>query len=150
MTNQSHGPLNAVHQSIKNEVGAKLFTVLAFRENGASVERIFSSRPEEYPVGGWKLLSRDVAPDWLKVCLEDHLPFLGRTHADIERIFSDAQLISSLGCGSFINVPVVSGGTVVAALNMLDVEGAYDEDSVTKALEISARYTETIMNESRE
>ncbi|WP_461189300.1 hypothetical protein [Arthrobacter sp. Z4-13] len=142
--------LEAVEQAVKDEVGFRLFTILAFRDQGRQMERIYSSHPREYPVGGRKDVSRDVAKDWLDACLVEKRPFFGQTRADVERIFKDADLIASLGCGSIINAPILLADTTVAALNVLDAEGAYTSQDVDKVLEIARRYTATIVEATGE
>jgi hypothetical protein len=135
------GDLHEVEQAVETEVGFILFTILAFRDQGRQMERIYSSHPVEYPVGGRKDVGRDVAADWLEACLVSQKPFFGPTAADVERVFKDADLISSLGCGSIINAPVLRAGTTVAALNVLDAEGAYTSEDVDKVLDIARRFT---------
>lgn len=142
--------LQDVEQAVKEEVGFRLFTILAFRDQGRQMERIYSSHPSEYPIGGRKDVSRDVAQDWLDACLVAQEPFFGQTRAEVERIFKDADLITSLGCGSIINAPIIWENTTVAALNVLDAEGAYTEQDVDKVLEIARRYTATILEAAGE
>lgn len=139
--------LESLYEVVQEELGVKLFTVLAFRNQGTVMERIFSSHPSEYPSGGRKVVARDVAPDWLAACLTEQVPFFGRTPDEVDRIFKDADLIRSLGCGSIINAPIVSGGTTVAALNILDAEGSYTDDDVATAVEI-ARSSKKIILEA--
>jgi hypothetical protein len=139
------GNLHEVEQAVKAEVGFKLFTILAFRDQGRQMERMYSSHPDDYPVGGRKDVSRDVAADWLDACLVSQKPFFGRTRADVERVFKDADLISSLGCGSVINAPVLLAGRTVAALNVLDAQGAYTAQDVDKVLDIARRFTTIIL-----
>lgn len=142
--------LESLYQLVREELGVKLFTVLAFREEGAVMERIFSSHPAEYPVGGRKVVARDVADDWLAACLTEQVPFFGRTPEDVDRIFKDSALIRSLGCGSIINAPIVDGGTTVAALNILNAAGTYTDDDVAKAVEIARCSKDTILEAMRE
>jgi hypothetical protein len=142
--------LESLYHVVQEELGVKLFTVLAFRDEGAVMERIFSSHPVEYPTGGRKVVARDVAPDWLAACLTEQVPFFGRTPEDVDRIFKDAELIRSLGCGSIINAPIVDGGTTVAALNILDGAGAYTDDDVTKAVEIARSSKKTVLEALKE
>jgi hypothetical protein len=101
-------------------------------------------------VGGRKDVSRDVAADWLEACLVSQKPFFGPTRADVERVFKDADLITSMGCGSIINAPVLRAGTTAAALNVLDAEGAYTVQDVDKVLDIARRYTMTILEAAGE
>ena len=146
MSGQEPGTLHDVEQAVKAEVGFKLFTILAFRDQGQQMERIYSSHPDDYPVGGRKDVSSDVAVDWLDACLVSQQPFFGPTRADVERVFKDADLISRLGCGSIINAPVLQAGATVAVLNVLDAEGAYVGQDVHKVLDIARRYTPTILD----
>lgn len=142
--------LRDIEQAVKEEVGFKLFTILAFRDDGRQMERLHSSHPREYPVGGRKDVSSDVAADWLDVCLVSQKPYFGPTRTEVERIFKDAALITSLGCGSIINAPVLRANTTVAALNVLDAEGAYTEQDVEKVLDIARRYTREILEAAGE
>lgn len=145
MKGQGSGTLHEVEQTVKAEVGFKLFTILAFQDQGRQMERIYSSHPDDYPVGGRKDVSNDVAADWLQACLVSQQPFFGPTRADVERVFKDANLISRLGCGSVINAPVLRAGATVAVLNVLDAEGAYTVQDVQKVLDTARRYTPTIL-----
>lgn len=114
------------------------------------MERIHSSRPVEYPVGGRKEVSKDVAADWLRASLVEQVPFFGRSKADVDRIFKDAELIASLGCGSIINVPVIADGKTVAVLNVLDAEGAYTDDDVDTVQNIASDGTDAIIAAAKE
>ncbi|HEV7168400.1 MAG TPA: GAF domain-containing protein [Micrococcaceae bacterium] len=142
--------VNSLYREIKDKIGTRLFTILAFRADGTEMERTFSSHPAEYPVGGRKNVAADVAQDWLSACLTEQVPFFGRTQKDVERIFKDFELIRSLGCGSIINVPIVDGGTTKAALNILDAEGAYTDQEVLTAVEIAKRYKESVLDAVKE
>jgi hypothetical protein len=142
--------LQEIEQAVKDEVGFKLFTILVFRAQGQEMERIYSSHPVEYPVGGRKDVSRDVARDWLDASLVQQVPFFGPTQADVVRIFKDAELIASLGCGSIINAPILDGETTVAALNVLNAEGAYTEYDVEKVLAIARRSSTAILEAAEE
>jgi hypothetical protein len=142
--------LESLYHVVQEQLGVKLFTVLAFRDEGAVMERIFSSHPAEYPVGGRKVVARDVADDWLAACLTEQVPFFGRTPEDVDRIFKDAELIRSLGCGSIINAPIVDGGTTVAALNILDAEGTYTDNDVATAVDIARRSKNIILEAMKE
>lgn len=136
--------LAEIHRAVQAETGAKLFTVLAFTDGGRTMHRIYSSRPQEYPVGGRKDVARDVAADWLARCVSEQAPYFGRTRDDVRRVFADSALIESLGCGSIINAPVVRDGVTIGALNILDAEGAYGDDDVEKALVIASRAVDVI------
>ncbi|MFC4006103.1 GAF domain-containing protein [Nonomuraea purpurea] len=123
--------LEELEESVRRQVGARLFTVLAWIPERRALRRVHSSHPAEYPVGGEKTV--EVAQDWLARCVEARRPYFGRDRAAVREIFADHELIESLGCGSIINVPVVREDEVLGVLNILDAEGSYDEESVAKA-----------------
>ncbi|WP_219472326.1 GAF domain-containing protein [Nonomuraea rhizosphaerae] len=161
-----------LEEKIRETIGVRLFTVLAWIPERRALRRVHSSHPEQYPVGGEKTV--EVAQGWLSTCIEGREPYLGPDRAAVREIFADHELIESLGCGAVINVPVVDrnrdravdrdrdglvdragaadrdrdrdgavdkavdggevlGGEVLGVLNILDAEGAYDEESVELA-----------------
>ena len=129
--------LDAVHEAVRNQLGVILFTVLAFTDENQTMHRIYYSHPIEYPVGGKKNVKREVAGDWVAVCLEEQAPYFGRSRQDVERIFLDSELIGSLACGSIINAPIIRNGVTIGALNILNVEGTYADSDVNSALQIA-------------
>ncbi|GAA3467282.1 GAF domain-containing protein [Nonomuraea roseola] len=124
-----------VESAIRREVGARLFTVLAWIPERGALRRVHSSHPGQYPVGGEKTV--EVAEGWLATCIEGRRPYLGADRAAVREIFADHELIESLGCGCVINVPVVEEGRVLGVLNLLDAEGSYDEASVAAAVALA-------------
>jgi|SoiMethySBSTD1v2_1073268.scaffolds.fasta_scaffold486816_2 hypothetical protein len=136
--------LTKVHEMVRAEMDVKLFTVLAFTDGGQTLQRIYSSHPEQYPVGGRKDAVADVAADWVTRCRDEQAPYFGATREDIRRIFADSALIESLGCGSIINVPIVRRGVSIGALNILDAEGTYSGAHIGKALTIAERAGEIV------
>jgi hypothetical protein len=132
--------LDELERRVREEVGVRLFTVLAWVPQRRALRRVHSSHPAEYPVGGEKTV--EVAQRWLATCIERREPYFGRDKAAVREIFADHALIESLGCGSIINVPVLGpDGEVAAVLNILDAEGAYDDASVAAAQKIAKDFT---------
>jgi len=125
-------PLEA---AARERVGVRLFTVLAWDDDRGALRRIHTSHPVEYPAGGEKVFPRE-AP-WIRRVGVQQQPYLGRNRAAVAAVFDDHELISSLGCGAVVNVPVVDGGRTLGVLNLLDAEGAYSDDSVTAALPLA-------------
>ncbi|MGV9382483.1 GAF domain-containing protein [Nonomuraea sp. NPDC003707] len=123
--------LSELEETVRREVGVRLFTVLAWVPERRALRRVHTSHPEQYPVGGEKTV--EVAQGWLARCIEGREPYFGKDRAAVREIFADHELIESLGCGTIINVPVVDQGEVLGVLNILDAEGSYDEESVTVA-----------------
>ena len=123
--------LSTVEERVRDAIGVRLFTVLAWVPERQALRRVHSSHPTEYPVGGEKTV--EVAAGWLARCITAQEPYLGPDRAAVREIFADHELIDSLGCGAVINVPVVAAGRTLGVLNILDAEGRYDEDSVAAA-----------------
>jgi len=124
-----------VEQRARAAPGLRLFTVLAWDDERGALHRLHSSDPAAYPLGGEKVMPRD-AP-WIVQVVVEQRPFLGRDAAAVAAVFSDHDLIASLGCGATVNVPVVEGHSTLGVLNFLDAEGCYDEASVLAALPLA-------------
>ncbi|MEV4172867.1 GAF domain-containing protein [Nonomuraea sp. NPDC049709] len=136
--------LNELEETVRREVGVRLFTVLAWVPERRALRRVHSSHPGQYPVGGEKTV--EVAQDWLATCIEGRRPYFGPDKAAVREIFADHELIESLGCGSIINVPVIGEeGEVLGVLNILDAEGSYDERSVAAAQSIAGKVTPALL-----
>ncbi|GAA4550798.1 GAF domain-containing protein [Amycolatopsis samaneae] len=128
--------LSTVEEQVRATIGARLFTVLAWVPERRALRRVYSSHPEQYPVGGEKTV--EVAAGWLARCITGQRPYLGPDSAAVREIFADHELIAELGCGAVINVPVVEDGRTLGVLNILDAEGSYDQDSVRTAQSLAA------------
>ncbi|MBT2232558.1 GAF domain-containing protein [Nonomuraea sp. NEAU-A123] len=127
--------MTELENKVRESVGVRLFTVLAWIPERQALRRVHSSDPERYPVGGEKTV--EVARGWLARCIEAGEPYFGPDRAAVREIFADHELIESLGCGAIINVPVKDGGQVLGVLNILDAEGSYDEESVAVAASLA-------------
>lgn len=141
-------PLSTVEDKVRSAIGFRLFTVLAWLPRRGVLRRVHSSHPEQYPVGGEK--RAEVAGTWLARCVVEQSPYFGPDPAAVREIFADHRLIESLGCGSIINVPVVSGGTTLGVLNILDAQGHYDESSIAGALELAPLAVSALHREVQE
>lgn len=125
-----------IESAARNQVGFRLFTVLAWEERRGALHRVYTSHPVQYPTGGEKVFSRQAA--WIRRVVVEQKPYLGPDRAAVAAVFSDHELIWSLGCGAVINVPVVEGDLTLGVLNLLDAEGAYDDGSVAAASTVAA------------
>jgi GAF domain-containing protein len=111
-------------------LGHRLFTLMVLDEASGEVERVHSSRPEHYPVGGRK--PKRGTP-WGAIVLDRGEPFIGRTADDIRQAFDDHPLILGLGLESVLNVPVRFQGRAIGTMNLLHQAGWYDEADVPMA-----------------
>ncbi|ATE54262.1 MULTISPECIES: GAF domain-containing protein [Actinosynnema] len=127
--------LENLEQRVREEVGVRLFTVLAWIPERKALRRVHSSHPEQYPVGGEKTV--EVAAGWIDRCITNAEPYFGPDKAAVREIFADHDLIESLGCGTIVNVPVLDGDRVLGVLNLLDAEGAYTRETVAAAEELA-------------
>lgn len=123
-----------LHRRIEHEVGVILFTVLAFTRGGTRMERIYSSHPAEYPVGGWKDVATEVSPAWIAISRDSASTFLAARPTELETIFADHGLIASLGVGSILNVPLRrADGSNWGTVNLCGAEGTYTPERVALA-----------------
>ena len=114
----------AIDRALKETVGHKLFTLLYIAPDGKRVKRLYTNKPKEYPVGGFKPVTES---DWHKHVIGGRRAWVGYNYDDVKWAFFDHELIRSLGCESAINVPVVYAGRVLGTMNLLDAAGHYKE-----------------------
>lgn len=142
-TGEVRAPWAQVRDAVTEELGVILCTVLVFTHGGARMERIFSSHPVEYPVGGWKDVATEVSPDWIAATRDAAGVFVAQTPAELDRIFGDAALIRSLGCGSILNLPLQrQDGTNWGTVNLCAPAGAFTPAAVDRAQQIVAEAAE--------
>jgi len=127
-----HGALEAALGAV---LGHRLFTLMRYHATSGESERIYTTHPREYPVGGRKALN---ATPWAELVLKRQQPYLGRTPTDVQSVFFDHALIASLGCGSVLNLPVVWDGRTLGTINLLHEEGWYDEADAAVGLLFAA------------
>lgn len=100
-----------------SDIGYGLFTATAFDPETMQVQRVYSSNPSAYPVGGRKP-KRDT--EFGQHVLIEGKPLVCEGDAAIARTFDDHETIHALGLHSSINVPVIGElGSVVGVLNFL-------------------------------
>ena len=100
-------------------LGTRLFTVTTQDDAAGVARRAYTSHPVEYPVSGTKPLTRD---GWYDYCITGQQTFVANTTPEFARYFFDHALITSLGLGSCINVPIVQDGQVPGTVNLLAEE----------------------------
>lgn len=117
-----------LEQQLFDDIGFLLFTVL--QVDLPEVVRLYSSNPDAYPVTGRKTMG---PTPWGAHVIIGGQPWLGQTPADLEWAFPDHALITSLGCGCCLSIPVREGGQTLGTLNLLDAAGRYTPDHLTRA-----------------
>ena len=98
-------------------LGTRLFTITALDETAGLARRVYTSHPVEYPVSGTKPLTQD---GWHAATIVGRQTFVANTPPEFAKYFFDHALITSLGLGSCINIPVHDGGgPVLGTVNLL-------------------------------
>lgn len=106
-------------------IGHRLFTVMRYDPDRNEVERIHSSLPAVYPVGGRKT-KKDTA--WADHVLRDGRPYRANDADGIRAVFDDHATIFSLGLSSALNIPVLFDGRARGTMNLLHRAGWYRTD----------------------
>lgn len=109
---------------VARTIGHRLFTVSRFHPDSMELERVYSSDPASYPVGGRK---QKGGTPWSEMILIDGDIFLGRDNDAIRGAFDDHEKIIALGLGSIINVPVRRGSAILGTMNSTHREGWYTD-----------------------
>ncbi|WP_179953945.1 GAF domain-containing protein [Denitrobaculum tricleocarpae] len=117
-----HGVFTAAEAVAQTLIGHRLFTIMRFDAARMVVERVHSSNPEAYPIGGRKP-KRD--SEWRRHVLEEGKVFIGHNSDDIRWVFDDSELILGLGLHAVLNVPIKSAGRIVGTMNLLDRTAHY-------------------------
>jgi hypothetical protein len=111
-------------------LGTRLFTLTALDQDAALFRRTYTSHPVEYPVSGTKPMDRD---GWHDHCVIGRRTFVANTPPEFARYFFDHALITSLGLGSCINVPVhTATGPVLGTVNLLAEAGHFTPDRLIR------------------
>ena len=112
--------LRSAEQFRQTVLGDGLLTVNRVHSVSAEqikLQRIWSSMPREYPVGGTKV---KVMTDWTRQLLLRSETFVGEGTAALEAVFDDVRLIVSVGLRAVVNVPLVrQDGSCFATFNVL-------------------------------
>ena len=118
-----------VDQLVRDTVGYKLLTVLKFVEETQEVERIYSSNPKTYPVGGRKRLAainRDHSFAGGQI-------FLAADADAVKRTYPDYELILGLGASAILNAPIRHAGRRLGTLNCCGTANSYGEEEIAAA-----------------
>ncbi|MBZ6074827.1 GAF domain-containing protein [Microvirga puerhi] len=139
---QPQALLEAAGEAFAQTVGYRLYTVTRMLAGGREVERIHSTNPDVYPVGGRKPILPNAYTQQVR---NDMKPFLAKTPAGFAPLFPDHETITGLGLGCVMNLPIVFGGAVLGTVNLLDREGVYDERHVDLAMLIARQILPSLL-----
>ena len=127
----------AIEEVAMRRVDAGLVTMMRHDAVASTVERLYSSNPQAYPVGG-KKAKRDTA--WGRKVLTEHRVLVSAGDAGLRESFDDHATIIGLGLHSCVNVPLVSEGQCVGTLNVCAARSEWrdDEIALVRALGLAA------------
>jgi transcriptional regulator with GAF, ATPase, and Fis domain len=103
-------------------IGHRLFTVMRADPDRGEVERVYTTMPAVYPVGGRKQKAQTA---WADQVLGQGMVFRVCQPKDIRAAFDDSDTIIGLGLGSILNVPVVFKQQCVGTMNLLHAADWY-------------------------
>lgn len=108
------GLYRAIEGALNELVGFKLLTIL--RLQGSRLVRTHTSDSATYPSGGYKDITDD---QWLRSMLSDGVPVISEDSTKVQESFVDHEAIFAMGCGSVLNIPVISALGTLGSLNLL-------------------------------
>ncbi|MGE8161536.1 GAF domain-containing protein [Paraburkholderia sp. NPDC080076] len=118
-------------RSLTEVFGQRLFTVLAYDEASSRLGRLHSNRLDINPVGGLKRVTQS---RWSDQVLRRGEIFVGSSREDIKAVFSEYEVLWSIGCESVLNIPVRKSGVTLGTMNLLGEAGLYDHADIGLAL----------------
>lgn len=119
---QPHAVFREVCAVAAEAIGFRLFTIMAYDAGNQEVERLFTNMPDVYPTGGRKKKS---GTPWAQRILSDLEPFRATTPQGLREAFDDHAVMTAMGLGSILNIPVAYNGRCVGTMNLTHVEGWY-------------------------
>jgi GAF domain len=125
-------------------LGTRLFTVSVQDLSRDVVRRAYTSHPLDYPVSGTKPLTRD---GWYDHCITGQKTFVANTTPEFAKYFFDHALITSLGLGACINIPVVHVGNVLGTVNLLAEEHHFTPERLAAYEALVASHHDALVTE---
>ncbi|WP_330555589.1 GAF domain-containing protein [Burkholderia multivorans] len=136
-----------LERALTDVFGQRLFTVLAYDATSGRLGRLHSNRPDINPVGGMKRVTES---RWVEQVLHRGEIFRGSTRDDIQAVFSEYEVLWSIGCESVLNIPVRKAGVTLGTLNLLDEAGRYDRADLDLALVFAQLVVSTLEVHARQ
>ena len=116
-----------IDQLAQRAIEHRLFTVMRYLPETVEVERLYSSNPSAYPPGGRK--PKQGTP-WGDVVLDRGEVFIAADAEGVRAAFSDHALLSQMGIGAIMNIPIRFGGRVLGTMNLSHQAGHFTPDMV--------------------
>jgi GAF domain-containing protein len=119
----------AADRLVAAAIGHRLFTVTGVHHATQEVERLYTSDPVAYPVGGRKSKRNT---DWGRIVLAEGRVFVAATPEEVRRHFADHARLAGLGIGAILNVPITAGGCVRGVMNVSHQAGWFTAEDVER------------------
>lgn len=128
--NQPLVTFQALEEVVQNTLGVKLFTIMEVDNKREVVWRSYTNMPDAYPLLGEKPKPKN---RWSDIVEGQKKTFVANSIDEIAEVFSDYELIQSLGCESCLNLPVFVDGKLRGTLNCLHESGYFTTEKVGAA-----------------
>lgn len=126
---------SSVAEIFQKYIGFRLLTITSVLKKTSTVERIWTSDPHRFPVGGSKKLEDG---EWGRVVMEQHKPLVCNQPSELRNFFFDHSTIAEVDCGAGVNLPVVLRGEVVGTVNIFHRADWFTPDRVSHAMALLA------------
>jgi GAF domain-containing protein len=117
----------AIEDVATRRLNAGLVTVMRHDAVESTVQRLYSSNQQTYPVGG-KKAKRDT--DWGRKVLTEHRVLVSAGDEALRESFDDHATIIGLGLHSCVNVPLVSAGKCIGTMNISRAQAQWNDDEI--------------------
>lgn len=108
-------------------LGEGLLTVSTYDAERSRLDRVWSSNPQAYPVGGGKHKSDT---PWTRQVLQRGEVFVGEGDEAIVQAFDDHERIRGLGLRSVVNVPLLWRCECIGTFNVLRPEPRWAAEEI--------------------
>ena len=116
-----------VEEICRRAFGFRMLTVLRHDPKAGEIERIHSTDPEHFPLGGRKPMG---PTPWGRLVLHQGRGWWGGSAEAVRWAFPDSATILSLGYESLLCAPVLNGGRTIGILSLNDAAGRYSPDDL--------------------
>ncbi|MFT4066078.1 GAF domain-containing protein [Paraburkholderia sp.] len=135
LNDQPREIFHAVHAVAAQTIGFSLLTIMSYDARRHEVERVYTNMPDVYPLGGRK---KKHGTAWAKRILQDLEPFRAATPQGIRDAFDDHAVMTGMGLGSILNIPIAYDGVCIGTMNLTHKEGWYTSRHESMGLLIGA------------
>jgi GAF domain-containing protein len=136
----------AVEAVARDVIGHRMFTIMRFDAERIEVERLYSSDPAAYPVGGRKKKART---PWADHVLRGMRVFCANTPEAVRAAFDDHVTLAGLGIGAILNIPLVFAGRCIGTMNLSHEAEWFNAEDAEAGLLLSAFLVPAVLQAGR-